>query len=163
MRGFEIVEFCARDPYIRRVFKGVYSIDHLPELTSLPSSIVVNTDKKSGKGKHWVVVSVDAWSRGYFFDSYGFPPLQSALLTFMKENCDVWQYSSTPVQSIASVKCGQFCLFYLYHTARGQPVSRVLSPFSTSNPRVNDLIVSRWYQSNRDRLRRLSKPQNFSL
>lgn len=163
MKGFEIEDFCTRDPCIRRIFKGVYSIDHLPELFSLPSSIVVNTDKRSGRGKHWVVVTVDAWSRGWYFDSYGFPPLQRALLNFMKDNCAVWQYSSAPVQSITSVKCGHFCLFYLYHIARGQPVSRVLSSFSTTNPRANDSIVTRWYRSNRDRLMRVSKPRSFFL
>jgi len=61
-----------------RIFRGVFARDQLENvsLDRYPIAFVVNTDKSSGPGEHWVAIFIDQNGRGYYFDSYGRPPLK---------------------------------------------------------------------------------------
>ncbi len=77
------------------------TVDHYP------FAIVVNTDKSSGPGEHWVAVYVDRNGKGYYFDSYGGPPL-SEIKQFLNRVCKNGLFKSIdkPIQAPASIVCG---------------------------------------------------------
>ena len=52
---------------------------------------------------------------GYFFDSYGLPPLIPSILNFLRRMCSHWEYNTTQLLGLTSTICGEyFCLFALY-------------------------------------------------
>ena len=58
-------------------FKGVFPCDRVPYKAKLPLNIIINTDPSNKPGTHWVCVSIDKNGRGFYFDSFGFPPNNS--------------------------------------------------------------------------------------
>ncbi|GBN88411.1 hypothetical protein AVEN_170569-1 [Araneus ventricosus] len=72
MNGNEIHFILSRDPYTSPLFRGVFSSDTIPMLKE-KSAIVVNADKSSEPGSHWLAFYQEADDID-FFDSYGNPP-----------------------------------------------------------------------------------------
>ena len=91
-------------------FLGVYPSDILPPPSVTPAAtLIVNSDPQTSKGTHWLAIHCQPRSySGYFFDSYGLPPLIPNISNFLRRNCTVWKYNSTqirvsPVQSAANI------------------------------------------------------------
>jgi len=55
MNTDEIERFLKADTDCQRVFQGVYSVDTLPDHTSL---LVCNIDKSTKPGQHWITIHV---------------------------------------------------------------------------------------------------------
>jgi hypothetical protein len=69
----------------------------------IDGSYILNMDNK-----HWVALFVKN-KKGVYFDSYGvIYPLE------IKDFCKNIIYNDDTIQSINSVLCGYFCLFFLY-------------------------------------------------
>ena len=63
-------------------FLGVYPSDILPPITR-SATLIVNTDPHTASGTPWLAIHLQPRSySGYFFDSYGLPPLVPNILTF---------------------------------------------------------------------------------
>ena len=57
-------------------FLGVYPSDILPPSITRSATLIVNTDPHTAKGSHWLAIHLNPRPYfGYFFDSYGLPPL----------------------------------------------------------------------------------------
>ena len=56
MDSNEIKDLMMKDKKIKKIFKGVYPIDLIPESLDYPSLIVVNLDTSEKKGSHWIVL-----------------------------------------------------------------------------------------------------------
>lgn len=90
--------------------------------------------------KHWVALYVKN-SEGFYFDSYGiiYPKI-------VKKFCNHLTYSTDQIQSLNSVLCGYFCLYFLYfmtnHT--GNSLNHKFNLFRMKfddNERKNNLIL----------------------
>lgn len=129
----------------------VLARDELPtvNLSSLPVSIVVNTEDRKLGGKHWCAFYVHMYRSnlvGYFFDSYnnpyqyyGFePPFQ------------VVGSNSKVLQSSTSETCGNWCIVWLYHMVRSKSKSKSLKSFDakySKNLDKNDSILMREFST----------------
>lgn len=80
-------------------------IDHrdLPSYPLIDGSYILNLNNK-----HWTALYVKN-GEGFYFDSYGviYP-------TTVKKFCPNVIYSDDTIQSLNSVLCGYFCLYFLY-------------------------------------------------
>ena len=56
-------------------------------------------------------------------------------------------WSSLCIQGPESLTCGQYCVYWLYHTTRHVPTREVLYPFSKDRPK-NDCMINSWLNSN---------------
>jgi hypothetical protein len=76
MNTLQIENILFNDCKSKKHFKAVIAIDELPRSKRKikNSAYVINTDKKSGQGEHWITVFYDKNSNCEFFDSLGFGP-----------------------------------------------------------------------------------------
>jgi len=121
-------------------FLGVLPCDYLPKvpLRKLPAMVLINTHHSGLPGEHWLAIYINEDGVGCFFDSFGnkpdyhgFPPI---IKNFLKLNSSQVQHSAVQVQDFSSDTCGQHCVFFLYHMAKGFDYDYVLKLY------CNDLI-----------------------
>ena len=117
----------------------IYPADKIPNLGSLPTLIVCNTDTSSKRGKHLIVLYVDKNRRGEFFDSFGRCPFEHFKI-FLDENCVEWIWNARQIQSVISKLCGHYCIFYCLYRSRGLDVRKIVRMF-TKDTGLNDSMV----------------------
>ena len=123
MNTLQILKVLEQDRYVKPLLSGVYAIDQLPRCTF--GAYVVNTAPSKHPGKHWVAVYISAKGVDYF-DSYGGEP-SPRLKRWWKNRS--WTYNPVPLQSPLTSVCGQYCIYYLLHRARGITLDEMLLDF----------------------------------
>ena len=93
---------------VRAPFHGVFARDTLP-LTRKDGAYIINFDRSSEPGSHWVAVYI---MNGHveYFDSSGQPPLHREIELFLGQ---IYHYNSVHLQPVLSKCCGQYCIYYL--------------------------------------------------
>ena len=153
MNSKEIYNAALSDNFVKDYgFLGVYALDKVPvrAITSYPYTVIINTDDSTQPGSHWVAIHKDIMQRGYYFDSFGFPPKLDDLLATM-DSCADWTYNSFRLQSYASTVCGQYCLFFVTHIARGYDMEHIVHVLNQdSDKMVNDAMVNQYIKDKFD-------------
>ena len=104
-------------------FKGVFMRDELPEQPEEKECGIVNFNKSSEPGSHWVAYYKDGNERIYF-DSFGcVAPIEiQKYLKTTKEFLDsepVIQRNTDIVQKFNTEVCGQLCIYVLDSLSKG--------------------------------------------
>ena len=142
MNNKEITRLLKADPQARRVFKGVFPRDILPTTNISHGAYVINTDRSSGPGEHWVCVWFDGVGGVEYFDSFGLPPTLVAIQNFIKENSfQQCKYNQRLFQNLVSSACGLYVIYYVLMKSRGSSLYRLQQPFHPYNTRGNDNTV----------------------
>ena len=113
LNTLQLHKILTADKCVRRLFRGVYARDQLPEEAAYPSCLVVNTHSSSGPGEHWLAVYYDKDGVCEFFDSYGRSPGAYRLHTYLKKTSYGVTWSRTCYQPLDSNACGYYCFLYL--------------------------------------------------
>jgi hypothetical protein len=142
MEGRHITRIMAADRTTRTVFQGLGASDFLPSRIRYPSAHIFNTDKQSGPGIHWVSVYFDKDGNAEFFDSFGLDPGVYGFSGFLRRHSRSFSYNHIQLQSLHSITCGYFCIFFLFHRCRGIPMSTIVSWFDPICKNWNDHAVS---------------------
>lgn len=122
------------------VYVDVVSIDTLPSNFKLPLYLVVNLDKISQPGSHWVSVFINSNKQGIFLDSFGQPP-PSAIESFLQKRTVSYEYSNVQLQAFDSKSCGLFSAVALVHFHRNKTLKQFLSNFAPYNTLLNEYII----------------------
>ena len=140
MYSDEIFDLMLSDIHIKRIFGGVFARDQLPKhITNERSIIIVNTDRSSGKGEHWVCIYLNTIDGvGEYFDSFGLPPRSNDIKSFLKNNSNRYTSNNLALQPIISETCGYFCYYYAKRKARGMRMKSILRSFRTLRPHYNN-------------------------
>ena len=105
-------------------FRGVFLLDTLPKKPNKKECGIVNFDKSSGPGTHWV-----AWYKNgknkFYFDSYGVQPPIEVVYYLGK----LIHYNTDQVQPVGQVFCGHLCLYVLKELGAGQEFQNILNNF----------------------------------
>ena len=130
------------------LFRGVFAADQLPRQVKYPSLYVANTKGRRSKGEHWVCFYFGPNREAEYFDSLGRPPRLPWHRDFLKRNAR--RYITTPsrIQSLDSELCGQYCIMFAMHRARGVSLFSFLSRFSIYDYDLNDDKVIQWFVKN---------------
>lgn len=129
MNTEEISFALKQDPCVGPIFRGVYPSNRLPPMRD--GAYVINTAPDSHPGLHWVAVLVKDDTVEYF-DSYGGKPSLRLRRWGKKKS---WTTNPIPLQSPLTSVCGQYCIYYLLHRARGIELTTLLMDFG---PDVDD-------------------------
>ena len=115
-------------------FIGVYPRDKLPKkVYKRQTGLIINTDKSTDPGEHWVAVALLNNNSGEYFDSFGLPPLLSEIREFLENNCDNgWIYNPVTLQHPLSTSCGKYCVAYLNHRFNNSNYVEFINSFSPS-------------------------------
>lgn len=121
-------------------YAGVFARDEIPySIMKRPLGIVVNTDPSSKPGKHWVAIFIDKSGHGYYFDSYGLPPIHKEIMDFLKNNSRLYCFNPFRVQGDDET-CGYFCLYFLVMMSKQNQLH------FGKDLNENDRWIRRWYQ-----------------
>ena len=142
MNNQEIVALLTRDLRARRVFRGVFLRDKLPQYVNGACAYIINTDHSRGPGKHWVCVWFDGQGGAEYFDSFGVPPTFEPILRFIRRNISGrFSYNARLFQDLLSSACGLYVMYYVLMKSRGACLSRVQQVFHPLRLRANDIRV----------------------
>ena len=123
-------------------FIDVVPCDRIPQLNKFPASLIINTDKHDEKGEHWVAIYISNRNIGYYFDSYGLPPLNREIEVFLNQYTNGWKYNSQTIQGLNSTKCGQFSVLFILLKTIGFTFQQITNLF-TNDFYKNDIIVQK--------------------
>ena len=132
MNTAQIAYALEQDPKTSKKFCGVFPSDKLPQtIDNYPCGFVANTDPRTKPGLHWVSVYLSSPGKGSWFDSYGKRPefYGTTFTDFLEKHCDEWDVNDRKLQSDWSDVCGQYCIFFLSHRARGYSMKKIVQLF----------------------------------
>lgn len=118
-------------------FLGCFARDKIPSIVEYPSFIIVNTDKSSDRGTHWVAMRFTARECEYF-DSFGLPPLHQEMINAVGSRKMLW--NGRCLQHPSSRTCGEFCIAFVKLRSLHFSFIRFIKYFS-SDTKSNDKKV----------------------
>ena len=122
-------------------FLGCFAYDELPPFPKeFPKTMIINTDKKSGRGIHWLGLVLTK-KRSYYFDSFGLPVLNRPILKYLRNYYKQVTYSDMCIQHVLSKKCGEFCIAFVKNVKCKKSYSKFVNMFDFVNLMNNDTIV----------------------
>jgi hypothetical protein len=139
----QISKALASDPYVSKVFAGVFPCDRVPPAVTYPCAVVVNTDPAEMKGEHWVSYYFDGNGDCDYFDSYGRPPSNHHLFRFLVDNSVTPECNRVWLQGLDSNVCGQYCIAFLADRARGKTMDEIVNVYRGRGPGDNDATMAR--------------------
>ena len=105
-------------------FKGVFLLDTLPKKPNKKECGIVNFDKSSWPGTHWVAWYKNSKAKIYF-DSYGVrPPLE--VIRYLGKPI---HYNTDQLQPAGKVFCGHLSLYILKELSMGHEFQNILNKF----------------------------------
>lgn len=146
MNTSEIAKILNCNEYTNKYFKGVYSLDKIPNFKKRPALLVINTDLSSEPGEHWVAIFLPKKGYPEFFDSYGRRPQKKEFLSFLIKNFKRYVYNKKRLQSSFSAVCGQYCCVFLWFRSFGQSMKEFLKNFDSTNYAQNDKLVKQFFK-----------------
>ena len=66
--------------------------------------------------------TLDEGKGGYYFDSYGLPPLYKEFTQFLRHFAKDYTYSDLQLQSPFSTVCGHYCVLFALYTFSGYSI-----------------------------------------
>ena len=85
-------------------------------------TLIINADPHTKEGSHWLAIHLEPRLSGaYYFDSYGRPPSDPKILSFIRCNAAFWSYNSIPLQGPFTDVCGQYCCLFARYTDKRIP------------------------------------------
>ena len=147
MNTIQIEQILENDKYSKKYFKSVLSIDQLQISKSKikNSAFVINTDKRTGKGEHWISVFYDKNSDCQFFDSLGFGPEFYGLDQFFMKTGNNLTTNKFAVQSVLSEYCGHYSVLFILIRSRKIAFQKFLEYFN-EDVLKNDLKLKNFLQ-----------------
>ena len=109
-------------------FNGVFARDTLP-LNKKNGAYVINFDKNSEPGSHWIAVYVND-SDVEYFDSFGRKPSFHEILFFLGPT---YTYNSVKLQPMLSKCCGYYCIYFLVMRNRSMTANCVVDILARSD------------------------------
>ena len=124
LTNFEIQKYYQNEPR----FNGVYSGDNLPKIKG--GVFVINLDKYSNIGTHWVALYVRNNDIAYF-DSFGVEHIPEETKAFIG-NKNI-QTKIFRIQTYDSIMCGYFCIGFIHFVLAGKTLTNFTNLFSSND------------------------------
>ena len=103
------------------------------ELNGIPESIecgIVNSDKSSGEGIHWVSYYINKQeNKYYYFDSFGARIMQQVKDYLQEGNKIQIHAHSFQIQGFNEQSCGFYCILFLYLCQSGMTYEEIVFSF----------------------------------
>ncbi len=125
MNAQELERLIRRDPCMTAVTWGVFARDEIPRHGLLPGAYVVNSHE--APGEHWFLLYVG--EQFELYDSLGKMPMNYGI----ESPCI---YIDKRLQTINSVSCGKYVLYFLYWRSRGIQMHAILHSLKNNSEQV---------------------------
>jgi hypothetical protein len=147
MNGLELEQCIMQNNLVRRLYDGIYAVDTIRMPAFSPSYCIVNTDKASGAGKHWIVLFFpnSNLQTVEIFDSLAksvIPRLLSNKLRNLNVANIIYNTSNRALQAPNTNTCGAHCLFYIYQKCKNAlSLAVLLNEHYLNDTSYNDCMV----------------------
>jgi hypothetical protein len=105
-------------------YKGIYGSDNIQGTNTFPYAIVVNTQKISQPGEHWVALYITGPDQLEYFDSFGEGP-NSDIQKFTKTFKNI-KINSKKLQSDFDNSCGSHVIYFIISRCSGKSFNRII-------------------------------------
>jgi len=136
-------EVLCRDKKTSEIFLGVFARDELPKDPVYPSCFVFNTAPRCMSGEHWLCVFYDKNGCCDFFDSYGMPPENFNMKSYLNATSNSWKYNKQRIQG-ESMYCGHYCILFLLFRVRSKSINFFLAfskNFTKNDKKLKELMA----------------------
>jgi hypothetical protein len=124
-------------------FLGVFSMDTLPTRKLKDGdSLIVNMRPSNMTGSHWVCLYCDT-EYILYLDSFGLPPHETIRKYETKNKPIV--YNSSELQHPDSLRCGEYCVYFLKELSLGVPIYSVLYKLDQHPSMHNEKLIDAFY------------------
>ena len=137
--NLEIQKYYKNEPR----FNGVYSRDNLSKIKD--GEYIINLDKYSDIGTHWVALWVNNNNITYF-DSFGVEHIPKEIIKFI-ENRNI-KTNIFRIQAYDSIMCGYFCIAFIDFMFKGKSLTDYTNIFSPNDFKKNDDTILKYFMSN---------------
>lgn len=128
-------------PEMLNVFGGVYSKGELTTKTVQHKFYILNLDKPTGAGTHWVLLYCVEPNMVEYFDPFGSPPanqVNAFVHPFTKVPKCVYEFSDDVLQDERSSMCGYYCMYVSTELFKGRTLKSIMIDDFGSNSKQND-------------------------
>ena len=143
MNSIQLNKILTTNQSTKSNFKGVFARDELPKIESYPASFILNTEKRSHPGQHWIAFYFDEKKNCNFFDSYGNNPDFFKLKSYITKYSDLLFYNKKVIQGWKSENCGFYCILFLILRSSGYSLEKICDLFHES-PNKNDEMIDKF-------------------
>jgi hypothetical protein len=153
MDAQQIYSILKSDDFVsQQNFFGVFPSDLIPiSALHYPCCLVVNTKPVSHSGEHWIVIVKSSKNTGYYFDSYGMSPANFTEAAVVLEPTINWDHNKVQLQSLLTTVCGQYCVFFLLHIARGLSPKQIVDFLNDNgDTAANDAFIFTFFKQRYD-------------
>ena len=119
-------------------YMGCFAADKIPLCRKFPCTAVLNLDKASQRGSHWVAMYAPNSDLVYYFDSYGDAPTQ-LLEKYLKQYKRII-HNKRGYQALTSDVCGHYCITFIVLMSLGMKFEKVLELFDRKGKKI-DIFV----------------------
>jgi len=119
---------------------GIVNIIPKEYINNKDGQYIINMDKKTGSGTHWVAY-IKKKDIIYYFDSFGIPPL----IEILKLNHTKIYYNEYNIQDIKDNSCGYYCLYFLYWMKKYKNDYKKMLSLFVNNTTNNKEIINRFF------------------
>ena len=133
----EIEDVLYEDKKMKKMFKGAYAYDEKPKKPNSNTCFILNTEKRTQTGEHWLAIYLDENNKGYFFDSFGKHPSFYNLKNYMDQISTKWVWNKKEIQGFSDY-CGIYCILFLFFKAHDlqKLFFQIFKLSSTENDRI---------------------------
>ena len=148
LTNFEIQKYYKNEPR----FNGVYSRDNSPKIKD--GAYIINLDKYSDIGTHWVALPVNNNNVTYF-NSFGVEHIPKQIEAFVNNNNNNNNDNNNNkniitnifgIQAYDSIMCGYFCIEFIDFMLVGKTLTKYANLFSPNNFKKNDCIILNYFK-----------------
>lgn len=132
-------------PTTRNTYAGTFALDKLPKIVEYPSSMIINNQKSTQPGGHWISIHFDRNKRASFFDSYAQSAKSYNLEIFLKKHSISFTESTKPIQAFSSY-CSYYCILFVIFISLGYSLKGFLKFFKS--PIKNDKLLKKLIREN---------------
>jgi uncharacterized protein YutD len=129
MNNLQLNAILKKDKKSKNIYLGAFPCDKLPNKFKYPACLIINNQKSTENGEHWLAVYFDSKKNCYFLDSFGMHPKFYGLNNYLKDKSVKIIYNNTQLQSFFSEYCGYYCIIFLLLKARKYSFNFILSQF----------------------------------
>lgn len=126
--------------------------DNLPHYSTSgkPGSMIINTDKESGSGIHWIAIYDSPESKTIeYFDPFGMIPLPEVekymrSAHYFEANQKMKKrvlYNNRQLQNVRSNLCGWYCMYYIIERSKGRSPYSVIMDFTQHPSEQNENMI----------------------
>lgn len=113
------------------IFKGTFACDAVPpNIPHRDCAIVLNTDRKTERGTHWVAIFYRSDGLAEYFDSFGFLPMKACIVDALDRAPNGWVYVPISLQDVRADTCGNYCIAYVRARAKNVSLAEFYALFT---------------------------------